>query len=65
VAHDGMDELALVVPLLAGLNVFFGDPALAEIDVSLFLVNTKDHYGLDAPHLDEAADAPNPTAGEL
>ena len=64
-AHDGVDELALVVPFLTGLNVLFGDPTLAEIDVTLFLVDTEDHDGLDAADLDEAADAANTTAGEL
>lgn len=64
-AHDGVNELALVVPLLAGLNIFLRHPALAEIDVALLLVDPEDHDGLDAADLDEAADGPDPAAREL
>lgn len=64
-AHDGVDELALVVPLLAGLDVLLGHPALAEVDVALLLVDAKHHDGLDAADLDEAADGADPAAGEL
>nr|AFK44982.1 unknown [Lotus japonicus] len=64
-AHDGVNELALVVPLLTSLNIFFRNPTLTEIDVTLLLVNTEDHHRLNATHLDETADTPNPTAGEL
>lgn len=64
-AHDRVDELALVVALLAGLDILLGDAALAEIDVALLLVDTEDHDGLLAPDLDEAADAADSTTREL
>lgn len=64
-AHDGVDELALVVPLLTGLYILLGNPPLTQINVAFLLVDPEDHDGLDSAHLDEAADTSNPTAGEL
>lgn len=64
-AHNRVDKLALIVPLLTPLNILLGNPPLAEIDVSLLLVDTKDHDGLDAADLDEAADAANTAPREL
>lgn len=64
-AHDRVDKLALVVALLAGLDVFLGDPALAEVDVTLLAVHPEDHHRLLPAHLYEAADAPDPAAGEF
>ena len=64
-AHDRMNELALVIPLLTSLNILLANPAFAQINVPPLLVDTQDHDGLDFPDLDQAADAPDPTAGEL
>lgn len=64
-AHDRMHELTLIKPLLAALDILLGNTPLAEINVALLLVDTKDHDGLDAADFDKAADAPNAAAGQL
>lgn len=63
--HDGVDELALAVLLLAGEGVLLGDAALAEVDAALAAVDSEEHVGLDAAHPDEAADRADTAAGEL
>lgn len=64
-AHDGMNKLALIVPLLAGLDILLGDTALREIDVALLAINTENHDRLLAANLDETANAADTAAGEL
>jgi hypothetical protein len=60
-----VDELALVVTLLAGLDVPFKDPPLAEIDVAFLFVNPEHHHELYPTHFDQATYTTNPTTGEL
>ena len=63
--HDGMNKLALVIPLFASLNIFLADSTFAQINVTLLFIHTKNHHRLDSPDLDQAAHTPDPTAGEL
>ena len=65
VAHDRVDELGLVVPVLAGVRLLLGDPALGEVDVALVAVDAEHDGGLLAADLDEGGDGADAAAGEL
>jgi hypothetical protein len=65
VAHDGVHELGLVVPILAGVRLLLGDTALGEVDVPLVAVHTEHDGGLLAADLDERGDGANAAAGKL
>ncbi|KAJ0969835.1 hypothetical protein J5N97_022712 [Dioscorea zingiberensis] len=64
-AHDRMDELALVVVLLAGLDALLVDMALGDIDLPLLAIKAEDHDKLQVADLDETANAPDAAAGGL
>jgi len=65
VAHDGVDELGLVEAILAGLDIFFCDAALGEVDVALVAVDAEDHDGFLAADLEERGDGADAAAREL
>lgn len=65
VAHDGVHELGLVVPVLARVRLLLGDAALGKVDVALVAVDTEHDGGLLAANLDEGGDGADTAAGEL
>lgn len=57
-AHDRVNELALIKPMYARDNILFRHPPLAEIDVALVSLDADDHDGLYVADLNEAVEAP-------
>uniref|UniRef100_A0A7C8YHN6 Uncharacterized protein n=1 Tax=Opuntia streptacantha TaxID=393608 RepID=A0A7C8YHN6_OPUST len=64
-AHYRVNKLALVIPFLTLSDILLRNPTLAEIDVTLLLINPKHHHRLNPADSDETVDTPNPTAREF
>lgn len=65
VSHYGMDDLALVVPLIALDDVLWRHSTLGEIDVPLLLVDSEDDNDLVSSHADKLLDTPDTSSGQL
>lgn len=59
VAHNAVDHLALVVPLLALDDILWADSALGQINVALLLVHSQHDHDLVTPNTDELLDGSN------
>lgn len=65
VAHNRVDDLALVVTLLAANDILGGDTALGQIDITLLLVDTENDDDLVATNTDQLLDGTNTSSGKL
>lgn len=65
VAHNRVDDFALVVTLLATNDILGGDTALGQIDITLLLVDTENDDDLVATDTDQLLDGANTSSGKL
>lgn len=64
-SHYGVDNLALVVPLVALDDVLGGHSALGEIDVALLLVDSEHDDDLVPSDTDELLDRSDTSSGQF
>lgn len=65
VAHNRVDDLALVVTLLATNDILGGHTTLGQIDIALLLVDTENDDDLVATDTDQLLDGTNASSGKL
>lgn len=65
VSHYGVNDFALVVPLIALDDVFGRHSALGQIDVTLLLVDSEDDNDLVPSDADKLLDTPDTSSGQL
>lgn len=65
VTHDRVDDLALVVTLLATNDILGGDTTLGQIDITLLLVDAENDDDLVAANTNQLLDGTNTASGKL